>query len=204
MTVVNRFGDRPAGWEEVYSQEEMKELKNQPFAITGTQSENAKYYRQFPWQLFCTFTFPRRFRNGDAETRWVWPHFINELERTHRDTVGRLVAEESRHAYGQLAGIRLHYHALFTSQHPISEPLLKELWRKYAGNGRKLIDVRQYDPSRGAVEYCLKLHGTFDGEIDFFNLDLYKPGSETNWKGNSASRRRLRRHMQRRPEALAA
>jgi hypothetical protein len=166
-------------------------------------SSEAEYYRNFPWEWFITCTFARPFRYGDDEARSRWKGFMDELELRHRDTIGRLVAEESRHASGALAGIRLHFHALLVSNAPISELLLRDLWKTYAGNGKKLIDVQKYDASRGAVEYCLKLHGSFDGETDFYNLDLYSDQPPEGWNHNSQSRRRWVRHLRRRAYAQA-
>jgi hypothetical protein len=164
-------------------------------------SSLAEYYKGFPWQWFCTFTFPRLPR-GDDDARSRWKHFINDVERTHGDNIGRLVAEESRHASGALSEIRLHYHALLTSDHAVPVSLLRDRWKKYAGNGKKLIDVQQYDQSKRGVEYLLKLHGSWDGEIEFANLDLYSAHPPEGWDRNCCSRRRWRRQLARR--ALAA
>lgn len=163
-----------------------------------SHEEEVSFYKRFPWQLFCTFTFPRRLRNGDEEARWLWKVFINELEYEHRDTIGRLVAEERRSASGSLAAIRLHYHALFASDHLISVSLVRTIWNKYAGNGTTLSDIRVYDPRRNAVAYCLKLLGSMDGEFDIYNLDLYSPTPPSTLNRNSRSRRRWRRQMSRR------
>lgn len=164
---------------------------------SALNSELASFYKSFPWQLFCTFTFSRSLRNGDWEARSLWQSFVNELERLLGHAIGRLVAEESRHASGSLSGIRLHYHALMACDHPLSEALLRGLWRKYAGDGTKLAEIRPYDPSRGAVEYCLKLLGSFSGEIMIQNLDLYSPASAKLMKQSSRARRRQRRHLER-------
>lgn len=172
--------------------------------IPNSINDAAAYYRKFPWQLFCTFTFLCNLRNGDAEARWRWSRFIDELEHLHGDTIGRLVAEESRHAHGALSGIRLHYHALFVSNRPPSQVLMRDLWKKYCGNGKNLIDIKAYDPSKHAVEYCLKLHGSFNGEIDIQNLDLYAPERPIGWNRNCWARRRWRRQLERQAQGIAA
>lgn len=162
------------------------------------EEEQIAFYRRFEWQLFATFTFARRLRNGDEEARWRWKGFMNELEREHGDTIGRLVVEEARHSSGALSGIRLHYHALLASDRPLSTALVRRLWAQYAGNGRRLADIRQYDPRGNAVAYCLKLHGSMAGDLDLHNLDLYSPIRLAAWDRNSRSRRRWRRQLARR------
>jgi hypothetical protein len=149
------------------------------------------YYSQFPWQWFCTFTFPRRLRYGDEEARTLWNLFLTRLEAAHPDTICRLVAEESQHADGVLAPVRLHYHALFASDTPISETVICDLWRNLVGNGKESIKVEQYDPRRGAVGYCLKTVGSLDyGYVTTHNEDLYVAERPTDWNRNAASRRR--------------
>lgn len=161
-----------------------------------------EYYNQFPWQLFCTFTFPRRLRNGDEEARTLWSEFVTRLEAAHPDTICRLVAEERQHAHGVLAGIRLHYHALFTSNTPVSETVIRDLWRQLVGNGKNSVDVQHYDPSRGAVGYCLKTVGSPDhGDVTTYNDDLYAAERPFDWNKNAASRRRWRRQLERRAKA---
>ena len=161
--------------------------------VSASQADEVAFYKSFPWRWFCTFTFPRRLRNGDEEARYRWKSFIDDLERKHGDTIGRLVAEESRHSFGVLSGIRLHYHALFASDHAVSPSLIRTLWKMHAGNGMSLADIRAYNPRRNAVAYCLKLHGSHHGQIEIHNLDIYCPTRPTNWDRNSKSRRRWRR-----------
>jgi hypothetical protein len=155
------------------------------------------YYSRYPWQLFCTFTFTRRLRGGEDEARLLWGEFLNRLEAAHLDTICRLVAEESRHAHGQLAGVRLHYHALFASDTPIGESTIRDLWRQLVGNGKSLVEIRRYDPAEGAVGYCLKSLAV-GGDISTFNDDLYAPDRPADWDRNADSRRRWRRQMERR------
>lgn len=173
-------------------------LTSQASRRAEAHEELVAFFERFPWQLFCTFTFGRRLRNGDAEGRWAWKQFMNELERDHGDTIGRLVAEEKRYGSGGLSEIRLHYHALFASDHIIAGSTIRRAWSIYAGNGRNLVDVRTYDRSSSAVAYCLKLHGSMEGELELYNLDLYSPIQSLGCEANSRSRRRLRRQLARR------
>jgi hypothetical protein len=160
------------------------------------------YYSQFPWQLYCTFTFPRRLRYGDEQARTIWNEFLSFLEAAHPDTICRLVAEESQHAHGVLAGIRLHYHALFASDTPIGETVIRDLWHKLVGNGKKSIEIDRYDPCRGAVGYCLKTVGSPDhGNITTYNDDLYAAERSVDWNKTAATRRRWRRQLERRAKA---
>jgi hypothetical protein len=166
--------------------------------------EYVDYYSQIPWQLFCTFTFPRRLRNGDDEARSLWSIFIEKLEASHPDTICRLVAEESRHAHGGLSDIRVHYHVLLTSDTPIDGATIRNLWRSLAGNGKKLVDIQKYDPEQGAVGYCLKLLDSPDGQVSSYNEDLYLPERPADWDRNGKSRRRFYRQMKRRDASLTA
>jgi hypothetical protein len=160
-----------------------------------------EYYRllsKIPWQWYATFTFPRNLLNGDEEARSRWQDFMRELEANHPDTIARAVAEESRHAGALLSGIRLHYHALLTSDVPLNANLIRRLWEKYSGNGKDLLDLRRYQVNGGAEYYLLKLLGSADGELTLEHCDLFQPEGPRDWNRNARTRRRWRRQLERR------
>ena len=76
-----------------------------------------------------------------------------------------------------------HFHVLMTARHPIPESLAKQTWREMVGLGRKdilhpegtSIVLKALDPTRPAVEYCLKFADHCQGEWFFRWLEIFNP-----------------------------
>jgi hypothetical protein len=150
----------------------------------------ATFFRQIPWQLFCTFTFAWPVSDPQADA--VFSGFINSIEHHYRSDVGFVRGDEKRSSgCGKPASPR-HYHALLACAVPVSLGYVADLWMSIAGHrsdgaGAK-VDI--YDPDKNGASYALKLINQPGGDWTLSrNLYLFLPAATIEVKG-----KRMRRH----------
>jgi hypothetical protein len=152
-----------------------------------------EWLRQVPWQVFCTFTFA--WSVSDAQGERVFATFVDRMERTLRCPLTYVRGDELRFSgCGKPAAPR-HYHVLLAAERNLEPSWVGSMWTALAGervNGAA-AHVREYDPTRNAIAYTLKLINQTHGNWSFKNLDLFIKGANLGSAGCRA-RRRLSRH----------
>jgi hypothetical protein len=145
----------------------------------------------FPWQLFITLTFAKQV--GELRADQTFHTFIDRLERCHRAPIGWIRGDEHRWSGCGMPAIRRHYHSLLCSDVPLDPRTVLNAWHDLGNFGRN-ADIRKYDPTGWATEYCVKFVGQPGGDWDLsHNLGLFTRTASTG--GNHRMRRRWLRHQ---------
>lgn len=157
----------------------------------------AAWLEQVPWQLFGTFEFS--WRVSDQQADHAFDGYINQLERDLRSPVTYIRAEEKVPASPGSLGIRRHYHALLAARVPLDPTPVAALWQRFGGNGHRgdSVEVRVYDPSGPAAEYCLKAINSNHGGWKARNMDFFIDATGQDVGRNSRQRRRELRNKAR-------
>jgi hypothetical protein len=133
-----------------------------------TVGEYGAWLKTFPWDLFATLTFDRRRGHDSAAGReQKLKEYLRTLECRSKARVRCFWSEEKRDSRwsgcGQ-TGIAPHFHVLLACDRNPLPPLHAQLiWEGIAGKA----DVRIYDQSQNAAEYCAKLIGLSDANYGF-------------------------------------
>lgn len=161
------------------------------------------FFNQIPWQVYGTFTFPKKETDQRADRTFC--DFLRMLESHLRTALGYVRGDEKRIAPSGLGKppTGRHFHFVLASRAKLNPETIEYLWKCMVGNGSGFdsfgnpvlggyAKVRPYDPHRHGLEYCLK---GLNYPNDFWdwrfsdNLYLFLP----NVLVNSRMRRRRRR-----------
>ena len=160
----------------------------------------AKWLRRVQWQAFCTFEFTHRVSLPQGQE--AFRLYINELERTLRARVTFVLGQERRSATPTRSAAPLHFHALMTSEVPLSPELMRTRWWSFAGRGKDghTADIQEYVRGGRGEEYCLKFMNNVEGDWWHRNLGFYLPGMPGPRKGGHRSARACTRFRSRAQE----
>lgn len=120
----------------------------------GSRSDLVTAYTEFLQQQDVThyFTLTCARRVSAARLYQYFNEWVNTLERWQRSPMGWFRADETRRLSGfRQPEIPLHFHGVLIKA-KINTSSARGLWHELAGDA----DVQPYDPSRGAIPYCLK------------------------------------------------
>jgi hypothetical protein len=134
----------------------------------STVGEYGAWLKTFSWDLFVTLTFDRRRGHDSAAGReQKLKEYLRTLEHQSRARVRCFWSEEKRNSRWSGCGqgaIAPHFHMLLACDRNPLPPLHAQLiWEGIAGKA----DVRVYDQSQNAAEYCAKLIGLPDANYGF-------------------------------------
>ncbi|MFP5205901.1 MAG: hypothetical protein ACLGSH_11140 [Acidobacteriota bacterium] len=181
MNDLTRYYDRP----------------NMPYSSDRTMVRAySDWLRPIPWQLFCTFTFPKRV--SDQEAVKTFDEFIAELESFYNSDIAYVRGDEKRFSgCGKPASPR-HFHALFACDERLSASYITFRWSEKVGERSvgESASIVPYAPQLGGVYYVLKSINQPHGDWAMHKLDHFLPNREpicSNWRARRHLRRRLAR-----------
>jgi hypothetical protein len=123
----------------------------------GTEIKQAwaEHLILYQWAWFMTLTFRKPV---SSETAWRhYRAFFEEISDVNRNKIGWFAVLERG------AATNIHVHALVTAVWPSARREWERMWYRRAGNAR----ILEFDPSRNAVQYCVKQLSRGDTDYDF-------------------------------------
>ena len=158
----------------------------------------AEWLAPIPWQLFATFTFPWEVNALRAD--WYFKRVINELEKALRHRICYFAGRE-RKPRSVGSEVPWHFHVLLAAECPIPAKLVSDTWRSLVGIGNRTlthpngdsVDLREFDPDKRGVEYCIKVLNDSHGDWSFRWLELFNIKMPRSGVMNHRKLRQLRR-----------
>ncbi len=164
------------------------------------------WLQTFRWNWYVTLTFSHDISSETASA--VLESYISELEATHKDTLSCLIATEQKtvSGLGKPAG-RVHFHLLVGCAVRLTKRAFSDLWEQPRFGGTRVsgtaAEVRAYDPRGDATFYLLKFMKDPEWDPILRNLELVSPVAPACAAHCTRTRRKLRRHAERRARAAA-